>query len=419
VVFQKAGTTDGGIYINPTTGTTSEAGGTQTIGISLTSKPTATVMLTISSSNTAEGQIKRSSGTCDTAGSVAAGSCTLTFTDADYLTPKNIAVVGQNDNVVDTGTAYKLQISASSADPLYTIAQFDAASITNTDNDTAGFVATPASGLVTRPSGGGATATSQIKLSSQPSANVTFSVKSDNTAGGDVTTPAGKSFTFTSANWNTPQNLVVTGGATTPVDYKIIIDGTVTSTDTNYSGVTGTALHTGISLKNIAAGDKYIFFTSSASSGSFGGASGADAKCNAAANKPNTSTYKAIIGGGGRTACTTANCGTGGATEHTDWVLLPTQRYTRSDGTEIGTTNTAGIFIFPLTNAVSTSSSSPWTGLSTTWLTSFSCSNWSTTTGTGTAGVTSYVSSMVLDAGFGGGNGLGCSVNYPLYCAEQ
>ncbi|MBV6493432.1 MAG: hypothetical protein LDLANPLL_01454 [Turneriella sp.] len=424
VIFQKAGFNDGGIYINPSSGTTSEAGGAQTIGISLTSKPTATVTLTISSSNTAEGQIKHSSGTCDTAGTVVAASCILTFTDADYLTPKNISMVGQNDNVVDAGTAYKLQISASSADPLYTIAQFDAASLTNTDNDTADFVATPSSGLVTRPSGGSATATSQIKLSSQPSADVTFLVKSTDTNGGDVTTPAGKSFTFTNANWNVNQPLVVTGGSgSTPLDYKIVIDGTITSADPNYNGKTGTVLHTGISLKNIAAGDKYIFFTTAGTKGDFGGASSADTKCNAEAvyptgKKPNSSTYKAILGGGGRTACTTANCG-GGAGEHTDWVLLPNQSYTRQDGTPIGTTNANGIFTFPLTSSIGGSSSS-WTGLKGDWTTWSNCSNWASTSGNGSAGRSgNNDSTAIYEPLYGGGFGLPCSSMYPLYCAEQ
>lgn len=414
VIFQKAGFNDSGIYINPTTGTTSEAGGMQTIGISLTSKPTAPVTLTLSSSNTAEGQIKRTAGTCDTTGSVAAASCTLTFTDADYLTPKNFSMVGQNDNVVDAGTAYKLQISASSADPLYTIAQFDAASLTNTDNDTADFVATPQAGLITKPS---TTATSQIKLSSQPSADVTFWVKSTDTNGGDVTTPAGKSFTFTNANWNVNQPLVVTGGSgSTPLDYKIVIDGTISSTDPNYNGKTGTVLHTGISVKNVSAADKIIFLTVGGWKGNFGGKAGADTKCNSDGNKPNASTYKAIIATSDRVACSNANCGTGYT--QTDWVLYPNTKYLRTDGsTEIGTTNSAGIFTFSLTNSIG-GSSSPWTGLKGDWTGGNSCSDWTSTSGNGSAGRSGENdSTAIYEPAYG--SGLSCNTMQPLYCAEQ
>jgi hypothetical protein len=60
---------------------------------------------------------------------------------------------------------------------------------------------------------------------------------SDNTAEGTVDKP---SLTFTSANWNTPQTVTVTGVDDLVVDGNVaynIVTAAATSTDTNYSGV--------------------------------------------------------------------------------------------------------------------------------------------------------------------------------------
>ncbi|HLD45750.1 MAG TPA: DUF1554 domain-containing protein, partial [bacterium] len=66
---------------------------------------------------------------------------------------------------------------------------------------------------------------------------------------------------------------------------------------------------------------KKIFVTDATYNGNLGGVAGADALCEADANKPATGTYKAlIVDGVARVACTTANCG-GGAGENIDWVL--------------------------------------------------------------------------------------------------
>ena len=80
-------------------------------------------------------------------------------------------------------------------------------------------------------------------------------------------------------------------------------------------------------------------------------------------NYPGSGTYKALITDGtNRVACTSANCATGGAGENINWVLTPSTEYFRTDGTtEIGVTTSAGIFSFPLSNAI-TASGVAWTG---------------------------------------------------------
>jgi len=88
----------------------------------------------------------------------------------------------------------------------------------------------------------------------------------------------------------------------------------------------------------------------------------------------NIETYKALVQANNsgtyktwRKACQTANCGTGGASEHINWVLSPNQEYIREDGTIIGTTNSAGIFTFPLDNSFTGTADKFWTGFPSTF----------------------------------------------------
>lgn len=102
-----------------------------------------------------------------------------------------------------------------------------------------------------------------------------------------------------------------------------------------------------------------------------------DACAENATAKGLTGTFKAIMSGATRRACSTANC-SGGPTERLDWPLATRMEYRREDGTTIiGKTNKNGIFSLPLTNAVGTSSATIWTGLNTNWTTALNCFDWS------------------------------------------
>lgn len=107
------------------------------------------------------------------------------------------------------------------------------ASGTITDNDVAGFTISPATGLITTEAGG--TANFNIKLTSQPTANVTLNLSSSKVGEGTVSVP---NVTFTAANWNTPQIITVTGVndgiADDNIVYKIIT-GSVVSSDSKYN----------------------------------------------------------------------------------------------------------------------------------------------------------------------------------------
>lgn len=135
-------------------------------------------------------------------------------------------------------------------------------------------------------------------------------------------------------------------------------------------------------------GGKILFITDSTFNGNLGGISGADDLCNSDANKPNSSTYKAMIvaDSPARRACTHPDCSNSGASEHFDWVLSPNTEYYRDDGTTlIGTTNSAGIFSFPLDNTYLLTEGSNdveriWTGISDDWINDYECSSWTVST---------------------------------------
>src|SRR6185295_14486284 len=93
----------------------------------------------------------------------------------------------------------------------------------------------PTSGLVTSEAGGAASFT--VVLDSQPTADVVVAVASSNTAEGTL---AVTDLTFTSANWNTPQTVTVTGVDDAVDDGNVgytIMTGAATSADGNYNGI--------------------------------------------------------------------------------------------------------------------------------------------------------------------------------------
>jgi gliding motility-associated-like protein len=211
-----------GFTITPTSGlTTTEAGGTATFTVRLNTKPTANVTFTLTSSNPAEGSVSLTS---------------LTFTPSNWNTPRTVTITGVDDDVDDDNVAYTIITNpASSTDVKYSGLNPADVSVTNTDNDTAGFTVSPTSGLTTTEAGG--TAQFTIRLNTQPTANVTIPISSSNTAEGTVSV---SSVTFTPANWNVPKTITVTGVDDDVDDDNVtytIITGVASSTDNKYNGL--------------------------------------------------------------------------------------------------------------------------------------------------------------------------------------
>jgi len=101
------------------------------------------------------------------------------------------------------------------------------------------FVVIPTSVTTT---GGGGTATFTVRLLSEPSANVTLSVSSSNSALGTVDT---SSLTFTDINWSVNQTVTVTSVASSSQNYSIIL-GAAISGDADYNGLNPTDVTVGI-----------------------------------------------------------------------------------------------------------------------------------------------------------------------------
>ena len=108
-------------------------------------------------------------------------------------------------------------------------------SVTNQDDDASGVTVNPTTGLTTTEASG--TATFTIVLDAEPTADVSITLTSSDTTEGDVSTG---SVTFTSADWDTPQTVTVTGADDFLDDGNVaytITTGNASSADTNYNNM--------------------------------------------------------------------------------------------------------------------------------------------------------------------------------------
>ncbi len=209
-----------GITVSTITGPTTEAGGTATFTIVLAAQPTADVTVGLSSSDATEGTVLPT---------------TVTFTPANWSTPQTVTVTGVNDDLDDGDVAYSIvTAAATSADGNYNGINPDDVAVTNTDNDASGITVSTISGDTTE---AGGTATFTVVLTAQPTADVVVGLSSNDATEGTVL-PA--SLTFTSANWNAPQTVTVTGVDDLLDDGDIaygIVTAAATSADGNYNGL--------------------------------------------------------------------------------------------------------------------------------------------------------------------------------------
>jgi hypothetical protein len=210
-----------GITVTPTAGLiTTEAGGTATFTVVLTTQPTADVTIGLSSDDTSEGTVAPTS---------------LTFTVANWNTAQTVTVTGVDDTIVDGNVAYSIVTgAATSTDTAYSGVNAADVGVSNTDNDVAGITVTPTSGLTTTEAGG--TASFTVVLSAQPTADVTIGLSSSDPTEGTVSSI---SLTFTTANWNTAQTVTATGVDDSIIDGNVaysIVTAAATSTDPAYAG---------------------------------------------------------------------------------------------------------------------------------------------------------------------------------------
>jgi len=209
-----------GITVYPTSGLiTTESAGNTTFSIVLNTKPNASVLINMSSSNTLEGTISTAS---------------VTFTTGNWNQSQTVTITGVEDSLYDGNVPYTIVTDpASSADLDYNGKDAVDVSVTNLDNDTAGITVSPTSGLVTTEAGG--TATFTIVLASLPMADVTIGLSSNDSSEG-IVSPS--SVTFSTTNWSTPRTVTITGQDDAVLDGNvsyIIITARASSSDAGYS----------------------------------------------------------------------------------------------------------------------------------------------------------------------------------------
>lgn len=417
------------ISVTPTSGTTAEAGGNFTFSVVLLAQPSANVTLSLSSSNEAEGRIRRAAGVCNSGGAAGSGICSLTFTAANWNIAQSVTVTGIDDLVADGNQSYTIVLSpAVSADASYN--GFDPADIamTSTDNGAPGFTFSATSGLVTNESGG--TASFTVRLNTLPTADVTFAIASGNTGEGSVSP---SSLTFTAANWNSNRTVTVTGVADNRIDGNIafsVVTAAATSADAAYNGLNPPDVS--VTNNNTDAG-KYLFVSNATTTGSALGVFNADAICNADTAKPRAGTYRAVIGDA--SAPVLSDPGPPIVYDQTierdifgAWIMYGNTKYYRgADGALVGQTDAVGALPATLVNATYTSSVQYWTGLSVSWGLSTGCtassvypSNlgpyWATSS-SGRSG--RYGEGSATNAGSVSQGTMTCNSALRLLCAEQ
>lgn len=205
----------------PASLTTTESGTQDTFLVVLQTQPTADVTIAVGS----------------TAGTEASVSpAQLVFTPADWDQPQTVTATGEDDFIDDGDQPFTIELaSATSSDPIYD--GLDASDVpgVNSDDDTAGIVVSPTSGLVT--SEGGASDTFTVVLTSEPTSAVAIDVSSSDTTEGAASPAA---LTFTAADWDQPQTVTVTGVDDAASDgdqpYTVVL-APATSSDTVYAGI--------------------------------------------------------------------------------------------------------------------------------------------------------------------------------------
>ena len=170
-----------------------ENGGVATVTATLSGESSQAVTLTV---------------TATAVSPAVAGDFTLSMTPvltitAGQTTSTGTVTVTAADNVVDAA-AKTVTIAATAAGGHGVTAPGDA-TLTLTDDDTAGVVAAPTTGLRTTESGG--TATFTVRLATEPTGTVVLGLVSTNTAEGTVAPPT---LTFAAADWATAKPVTVT-----------------------------------------------------------------------------------------------------------------------------------------------------------------------------------------------------------------
>ena len=217
----------GFIVTAPDNATTTESGQDRTFTVKLAAKPISDVSIPVYVSDSSEALL---TGNVD--------NLTLTFSSSNYDTAQTITAIAQNDMVDDGDIGYTIFLMpAQSSDPRYNGLNPQDMGFVNVDDDSSslyGFIITSPDNASTSESTASSTFT--VKLSTEPTADVTMTYYSSDTSEGTV---SGSSLVFSSDNYSTAQTITVTGVDDSSGDgdqYYQVVLMPVTSSDTNYNG---------------------------------------------------------------------------------------------------------------------------------------------------------------------------------------
>ncbi|WP_288342537.1 Calx-beta domain-containing protein [uncultured Roseivirga sp.] len=183
-----------GFTITETDGTTeiTEAGGADSFDVVLDAEPLSDVVISITSGDTGEGTVSAS---------------TLTFTTANWNTAQTVTVTGVDDDIIDGTQSFNITLAVedASSDDVYDAVADQTVNVDNSDDDVAGFTISKITATVSET---GTTDQFTVVLDAEPASDVVINVSSNDTGEATVGSSA---LTFTSINWDTPQNVVITG----------------------------------------------------------------------------------------------------------------------------------------------------------------------------------------------------------------
>ena len=177
-----------------------------------------------------------SNGTAIGGSDFTSGSGTVNFLAGE--TTKTISIPIINDAIAEGTETFSVTLSSATGATIGT----GTATVTINDNDAAGLIISSTT-LTTTEAGQDASFT--VKLSSQPTSDVTITVSSGNTGEGTV---GPTTLTFTASNWNTPQTVNVThvDDFINDGDVSYSVSLSAASSDATYQGKTGTVSVTNI-----------------------------------------------------------------------------------------------------------------------------------------------------------------------------
>ena len=226
--------------------------GNSSFTVVLGARPDSDVVISVTSSNTAEATVSQSS---------------LTFTSSNWNTAQTITVTGVNDNRIgDDSATVTLSVIDASSDNNFDALADQSISLTLTNDDSASFSISTTALTITETGNGTFTAV----LGAQPDADVVISVTSSDTAEATVSQ---SSLTFTSSNWNTAQTITVTGvndnrigdhsatitlsvvDASSDNNFDSLADQTVTMTLTNDDSASFSVSTTALTVAEAANGN--------------------------------------------------------------------------------------------------------------------------------------------------------------------